>query len=30
MPQEYAPILFGALLAFPIVWYFTRNKAITT
>ncbi|PIW35554.1 MAG: cytochrome C biogenesis protein [Nitrosopumilales archaeon CG15_BIG_FIL_POST_REV_8_21_14_020_33_23] len=30
MPQEYAPILFGALLAFPIVWYFTRNRAITT
>ena len=26
MPQEYAPILFGILIIFPIVWYFIRKK----
>jgi cytochrome c-type biogenesis protein len=30
MPQEYAPILFGALIIFPIVWYFTNKKRATT
>lgn len=30
MPQEYAPILFGILIVFPIIWYFTRKKTITT
>lgn len=30
MPQEYAPVLFGILVAFPIIWYFTRKKPITT
>jgi len=30
LPQEYAPILFAALLAFPIIWYFTRKKVTTT
>lgn len=29
MPQEYAPVLFGALILIPIIWYFTRKKAIT-
>jgi cytochrome c-type biogenesis protein len=30
MPQEYAPVLFGALILVPIIWYFTRKKTITT
>ena len=30
MPQEYAPILFGSLIIFPIVWYFTNKKRATT
>ena len=30
MPQEYAPVLFGILIVFPIIWYFTRKKTITT
>jgi cytochrome c-type biogenesis protein len=30
LPQEYAPILFGSLIAFPIIWYFTRKKTITS
>lgn len=30
MPQEYAPVLFGILVAFPIIWYFTRKKPIMT
>jgi len=30
MPQEYAPVLFGGLIAFPIIWYFTHKKTITT
>jgi len=29
MPQEYAPVLFGVLIIFPIIWYFTRKKTIT-
>ena len=29
MPEEYAPILFGILVVFPVVWYFTRKKTIT-
>lgn len=30
MPQEYAPVLFGGLIIFPIIWYFTHKKTITT
>lgn len=30
MPQELAPILFGVLIAFPIVWYFTHKKKIVS
>jgi len=26
IPQEFTPILFLGLIAFPIVWYFTRKK----
>ena len=28
IPQEMAPILFGGLIVFPIIWYFTRKKEI--
>jgi cytochrome c-type biogenesis protein len=28
MPQEYSPVLFVVLIAFPIVWYFTCKKRI--
>ncbi|MGI0057047.1 MAG: cytochrome c biogenesis CcdA family protein [Nitrosarchaeum sp.] len=30
MPQEYAPVLFGILIVFPIIWYFIRKKTTTT
>ena len=26
IPQEWTPILFVGLIAFPIIWYFTRKK----
>ena len=26
IPQELAPILFGGLIIFPVIWYFTRKK----
>jgi len=29
IPQEVVPILFVGLIAFPIIWYFTRKKKIT-
>jgi len=28
IPQELVPILFGGLIVFPIIWYFTRKKKI--
>ena len=30
MPEEFAPILFGILILFPIVWYFTHRKRVIT
>ena len=30
MPQEYTPILFGALIIIPIIWYFTDKKRAKT
>ncbi|CAD6526883.1 Cytochrome c biogenesis protein transmembrane region [metagenome] len=30
IPQEYAPILFGSLILFPIIWYFTRKKVTSS
>jgi len=29
MPEEYAPVLFGILIIFPIIWYFTHKKTTT-
>jgi cytochrome c-type biogenesis protein len=29
LPQELAPILFGVLIIFPIVWFFIRRNKIT-
>ena len=30
LPQELAPILFGAFIAFPMVWYFTNKRRTTS
>ena len=30
IPKEYPPIIFGILIVFPIVWYFTRRNKITS